>query len=423
MLCAVLLARTAPIVNGVALRAAIGRPSVLSDALIGQILSSGILVNSWAKAHSGEAPHFFRFKDILNSLREGIFVPAIFGNRLESLEDRTGKPVLKQWAFEFDRLVARVGEPVDGHWEYFIDDTADREGATGQFIGKRGHVARSAYLRVLALAFDLWGVPEEPTIAEAMFAMPSDPTFLQMPPGDAPEWARPTHLSRPRSSEECQETVESASEAARAARSGEELVHLNIPIGRDKQFQADLEILSILVKGECKDPREVFRFHDWLPGHVYLKRDQHWQIEGGQLPLGGELPVTGGCVLPALIPAVSKYVGYFESDLVGRMPYLPANYSSNVKLISSPKEGGMEIKLDGVACGALRYWTWMWGATHHRVLGPHTAIAVTVSKECLSSVLSVSGYRAIKIWRISSLRRNSDYGKWEESEEYGVIAD
>src|SRR2546428_9930104 len=153
-----LLAKSAAVVSAHRLRHAIVKPSLLSDLLVNQISGNPALINTWINAHSGEVPPLFGGKKIIEELTAGHLVPPILSNRLKQLEESSGRPFVRQWAFEFQRLHDTYGEQGHGHWEYFSD--SERRRNTGQFITRRGHVARSAYLRALALAVDTWRLPE-----------------------------------------------------------------------------------------------------------------------------------------------------------------------------------------------------------------------------------------------------------------------
>jgi hypothetical protein len=419
-LCAIILARDSDVISLESLRRAIQRQSILSDTFISEAFRIPILYNSWAKAHSGEASPLYRAADIQNELVEGKVVPPILADRLIKLERTYGNHVLKQWVFEFDQLLYKQGSVSDGHWSYFISD--DRERATGQFIGRRSHLARSAYLRTLALAFDVWGMPEEVVRSEAMYASPVDFAFLRMLPGEAPNWAIPFHEAQPLSREDWEGVLRALTQAISERDGARRLLHLNAPVQQSKRYQAEAEVVTVLYRGEKPSVEDIFRIHDWLPGHTYIARSaEHDFLIDGRDPQES-IPLNHRTmVLPALLPAVAPFVGYVHSDLVGRMPYLPASYSSDISFIGRPCRHGVDFALDGKIVGEFRYWNWRWSPTHDKALGPNVAVSVTLSCEGVSQLIRGSEMEYMRVWRAKVLSRGNDYGKWEEVCHHGIL--
>lgn len=420
-LCVLVLAGDSKVMALGALRSAIRCPSILSDIFISEAFGTPILINSWAKSHSGEAPTLYSANDIADELSKGQIVPSILATRLRALEARSGKPMMKQWAYEFDRLLAKLGPQADGHWSYFSGD--DRQRAVGQFIGRRGHLARSAYLRTLALAFDRWEMPEEIAHSEAMYATPVDFSFLRMLPGDAPLWAMPFHQAQPRSIKEWEELLSAVARGTfQKEDSRQQLLHLNASARCSERYQADAEVITLLFSGEPLPVEEVFRIHDWLPGHIYIERDSDWQFAVNGREPDAIFPLNDGInVLPALLPIVGRFVGYFHSDLIGRMPYLPANYSRNIAMVARPRIGGADLQFEEKSVGEFRYWNWRWSPTHDKALGTHCSVSVTLSDDCISQLLKVPKMQCSRVWRATVLSRESDYGEWQESVHYGML--
>lgn len=419
-LCILVLASDSKVMALGALRSAIRCPSILSDVFISEAFGTPILINSWAKSHSGEAPLLYRANEIEEELSKGQIVPPILGNRLRKLEARSDKPMMKQWVYEFDRLLARLGPQSDGHWSYFSDD--DRQRAIGQFIGRRGHLARSAYLRALALAFDHWGMPEEIARSEAMYATPADFSFLRMLPNDAPSWAMPFHQAQPRSGEEWEIALDAIAQGAFQKEDSRLLLHFNASARCSERYQADAEVITVLSSGELLPIEEVFRIHDWLPGHIHIERTPDWRFAINGREPDAIFPLNDGIkILPALHPSVGRFAGYFHSDIIGRMPYMPANYSRNVALTAQPRIGGADFEFKGQNVGEFRYWNWRWSPTHDKALGTHGAVSVTLSDDCISQLLQVPGMQCSRAWRATVLSRESDHGEWQESVHYGML--
>lgn len=400
-------------------RSSIPWPSILSDVFLSRISDLPTLIPSWTKSHSGEAPTYFSADSIERELRGGKIAPRILWNRLAALERSSGKPFIKQWVYEFDRLLSRVNIEYDGHWSYFSDN---RQGSVGQFIGRRSHIARSAFLRTLALAYDQWGMPERTAEFEAMFATPVDFSFLKMLPGDPPSWAVPFQNALPISAEDWGKTLCEVAQAVSQQENGRLLLHLNAPIRHRELFRADAELITVLHNNEISSVANCFQIHDWLLGEYYVERSQE-----GQFVIGKHIPDAffplgdGSFMLPALLPLVERHVGYIHSDLIGRMPYLPANYSYAPGMKTTPRLGGADIDIPGETIGEFSYWNSQWAPTHNKALGTPCAVSVTLSKPHVEQALQVAGMRYSRLWRVTTLTRESEYDEWQETKYFGVI--
>lgn len=273
-LCIVLKAKGSNILSLSNLRQAIQSPSILSDYFISQAFDVPILVNSWDRSHSGEAPPFFQSNKIEKEFNKGHIAPPILSSKLSALEKRSGKPFLKQWAFEFDRLLAKNTYQSDGHFSYF-SDSHDRQSSTGFLIGRRSQLARSAYLRVFAFAVDMWDMPQDLALNQAMNASPTDICFLQMLPSNPPNWASKVHQMSPRHEEDWNNAVQKIPLLLEEYESDQFLMHFDGPLFSNDKYQAQLEIISILSDGADVDPQDAFRMHDLLLGrflfHVMTK--------------------------------------------------------------------------------------------------------------------------------------------------------
>lgn len=418
-LCIVLLAKNSPYLSISDIRLAIRRPSVLSDELIGQ-LGSPLLVASWSQAHSGEVPPFFTGSTALDELAARHMVPGIIQSRLKALQKETGRPYLRQWAFEFTRMSDSMGPQADGPWSYFGSD--DRRRSVGQFVSRRGHLARSAYLRTMAAAVQHWNLPERRAVVESFYAGPADYSFLQMLPAGAPHWIATIGGARPTSEAECDRLVRTL--LANADRDDEfsSLMHMNCPLPSSARYQGQLEVVTAYCDAAVPNGDQVFDLHNSLPGEVVVPRDSHlsWIV----LPNRAFDDVgayDGARLLPALLPCVQRFVGYLHADLLSRMPYVPANYSSSGPVIVRPRAGGADIEWNGVEVGRLFHWNSHWAPMYDKSLGAGCGVAMTLSANAMAALQGSSRLRAFRAWKATILSRPSDYGDWTETQLSGTI--
>ncbi len=410
----VVLAKDSDCISIDKLNESINKPSPLSDILIQEISGTPSLINTWRHAHSIEPLPFFSNNDLLKDLTEGKEFPPILSTRIKKLEKEYGYPFANQWLFEFQRLIDTYGLASHGHWEYFTQD--DRENNTSQFITKRTHVARSAYLRTLSFAYDVWGLPETRIIHEAKYATPIDITFLKMPPGSEPSWTKELHNDSPTTTQAFEEILQRLLDDISKYEKSSELLFLNSALKYDKKYKAYIEVISCLHNDSPPSPDEVFMLHDSLPGRVILPRSSNWNIEVPQLidKIDKFVTDSGGTIMPTLVPCVNNHIGYMHVEHFHRVPHIPSNYTSSSPIIAQPKKGGMDILLDGRSIGDFRYWNYLWGPSYNRTLGPSCGISLTILHDEIIRCLNIDGMKLNRFWRAKVLTRKSDYGKWEE---------
>lgn len=414
----VVSARGAPVLSSADLRAVINAPSVLSDAFIGHAFGTPVVVHSWLKGHSGEAPRFYHRPDLRGELARGQIVPRALLLRLQRLQRDSHLPFIAQWTFEFERLIERSDSSKDGHFSFFLPK-GDR-GEVGQFVAQRGQLARSAFLRTIALAADVWEMPIAEARAAAAVASPADLSLLPMLPGKVPGWIVPFHEARPDTPDEAASLAYSILRDVHQAEA-KALLHLNAPLHEDARYSCELEIVSIRGSGDAIDAEEAFSVHDFLPGRMYVPRGEDLTLRIDALNSDATFPAkVGGRLRPVLLPMVGNNVGYLQPDLVMRMPRLPAHESQS-PLITSSRKGGADVRLSGTKVGELLHWNWKWRPTHPKHLDGHAGVALVLDSDVSKRLLHIEGMRLWHVWRARVLRRDTDYGEWREEVWHGSV--
>lgn len=412
------MARGSTVLSSADLRAAIDAPSVLSDVFIGHAIETPVLVHSWLKSHSGEVPRFHQSPELTEELECGAVVPRILMHRMQDLERRSRKPFVAQWTYEFERLLERSDNDDDGHFSYFLPSDDRKE--SGQFTARRGHLARSAFLRTLALAGDQWHMPIPEARAEAMFASPADLSLLPMLPGEVPPWAKALHSASPGTADEAAALAASALREVYEGPGGA-LLHLNLPLQGNVRYHGELEIVSVLTSDESVDLPQALHLHDWLPGRVFVPRADDLTLRVDPLEREAAFPTkAGGFLRPVLLPLVDEFVGYLHADLVTRMPRLPA-HNSETQLIVVPRKGGADVLHSGHKVGELQHWSWKWRPTHPKGMGGPTGVALVLESDVAERILHVDGMRLVHVWRARVRRRETDYGDWIEEAWEGSV--
>jgi len=104
------------------------------------------------------------------------------------------------------------------------------------------------------------------------------------------------------------------------------------------------------------------------------------------------------------LPAIAAFGGYIHSELIRRMPYLPANYTKN-SFIARPCGSGASLQLNDKIIGDFKYWNWRWRPAHHKAMGTGGAVPITLSRDGLYRLVHESTLEYTRVWRATVLSR------------------
>ena len=356
----------------------------------------------------------------LKELLDGRVAPPILANRLRRLERISGRAMLNQWAHEFRSLCERYKASSDGHWQYFV--VGERETAAGSFVTRRGQLARSAYLRTLSLAHDVWGMPHELALEESLYATPSNLSLAQVVPGERPEWALRLQDRRPGSATEWAAVAKECCDLAVEGEANPELLHLDIKLATNELYEADLKIISVLHEGEISKPAEVFEFYDSLLGTTSLTLDESSQSHIAATEMRRFITETQSEIFPAVFPALDRHFGYFHLDLLHRLPFMPANYSKHHRIDASGTDGGMDFSSSNRKIGELRIWLDRWSPTHNKHSGSHYGTSLRVASAFRKDFLGDPRMKLSLFWCATVCSREKTYADWTEEVVIGQLA-
>lgn len=394
------------------IRRSIARPSVASDLLLSLATGNPILVAAWAGCHSGPAPKLLALQEEERDLRAGTFIPPFFTHRLEDLQRLSGRPFVRQWAFEYSVLAGRHGWHGDGHLDYFFG--SDRK-HVGQFVARRGHLARSAYLRTLACAVEHWGMPEAIAFEYSSAAFPAEPIFLRLAPQPAPAWADLVHRRR----------AEEASDGPKLAQTlvhvfehelQRKLMHCSLAVVDEPRCHVQLEVFSVVAPKAGFDADRAASFSAHLLGKASPARDG---IRAFVSPVMTPHGTDALGFVPVLLPLIGSTVGYLQADLLGIVPYTPVSTKNFPNLELVPLPTGSVLQSQGRAVGSWDWWLWNWKPGHPRDWRPPNACCTSLAHDAAEQVATDLGGNIEHAWRLTIWRRERDYGEWSELKEFG----
>lgn len=410
-LCPLLIAAPKPEV-AVLMRKAISRPSLASDALLSIATCSPSLIASWTGCHSGPAPRFDNLHEELIRLRAGTFVPPIFGNQLERLQNQTGYPFLTQWGFEYQQLFSRFGRNGDGYIDYFCG--SDRE-TGGQFVARQGHLARSAFLRTLAFAVEHWDMPMEAASSLAEVAYPAEAIFLRFPPQPAPAWASRVQSRDAAEVQDAPAIANALVEAIETEMHGR-LIHCSFAVVDEPNIRIHFEAFAVGEADEDLDENDVFRFHRHLLGKITPDRDGLRAFVSPDLGFNGDTPLG---FAPLVMPLIGYRVGYLQTDLLGRIPYVPASSQGlpNLELVLAGDRAVFRSNSRDV--GTLAWWCWNWRPTRPREQPPSIACCSSLTHDAAQALVKHLDGGIEHVWQLTRWTRDGGFGKWTESKTTG----
>jgi len=394
------------------IRRAIKRPSIASDGLLSLVTGSPTLVAAWTGCHSNPATRFVVLDEEESLLRAGTFIPPLFTHQLEKLERQSSRPFIRQWAFEYRVLAARYGIHSDGHLDYFLG--SDRENV-GQFVARRSHLARSAFLRTLACAVEHWHMPLGVASGFAETAYPAEPIFLRIRPQNAPEWARGVQRRASIEAADAPTFAKTVIDSIETELNGR-IMHCSLAVVDEPRCHVEFEVFAIAGASATLDEAQVLRFYDHLLGKITPTRDSLRAFVSPDFD--SEVREALGFV-PLLLPLVGYSIGYLQADIVGRVPYVPTASIGLPHLELVPMPDGAVFRSEGCDVGSWAWWRWNWKPTHQRDQPAPTACCSSLTHRAARRLIEHFGGRIEHVWRISTWTRETDYGEWTETKETG----
>lgn len=393
---------------------AIPRPSPASELLMSIATNIKPKVSTWSGSHSGPVPRGSDFSKEEKALRAGSFIPPLFTGKLVELQEQSGHPFLQQWAFEYKTLSDRTGSRSDGHLEYFFESERSN---TGQFVALRGHLARSAYLRTLAYATQHWKMPSDHAFHYASVALPSDPIFLRVAPQPAPAWAPFAHerssidASDPRSL--ARSVIKHVEQAKQA-----KIVHCSLAVVNEPRCHAELEVFAVVRTGHAVDARKAFRFYHQLLGIATPFRHRLRAFVSQPIDLETAQRLGFG---PLAVPLIGPKVGYLQTDLLSRPPYMPLSTRSVPKVALVPRQERATLLSEEREIGEWHWWRWNWNPGHPAGWPAPTACCTYVKQADAEQMANDLNGRLEYVWMLTTWQRDTDYAEWTSTEQIGNL--
>ncbi|WP_394390772.1 hypothetical protein [Shewanella woodyi] len=397
----------------------IPRPSPLSDLLLENIGLPIQASNSGLK----EVPECFEIPDDFDGV-QGADLPRVFHTTMSNLEALTQLPFLRQMAFEWvENQAAYPDVPYQGDPWYFTHSLGDD--FIGQYSARAAIRAISAYLRTLAVAKELWGMPLQLVSEKALLAMPVHPSLAFLRP------KRPSWFPEMTDFDGDEESIDSSLRALLARVDltcpSDELIAFHSPIVMSMERCVEVSMVRWAQGAgssidDVKLPVYLGAF--WRQGSTfssaYVEPLSTTTILA--MPTFRKLMDDNCKAWPLAGPLDFKRIGYLQHDLYPSRLFLPTLPDLDEAEIT-PRDGCLEVKVGTQTVAELSYWNAGWGSARPRYLGGNCGTAVISNGKAYRETVSIENLslREFYLWQVRTLSRSGSNEKFSESLVTGVL--
>ncbi|MBB4575963.1 hypothetical protein [Rhizobium lentis] len=333
-------------------------PSILADYMLKEIYGPAAPSGSWASRHSGRAPPSFEPGEyFLRHQRDQI--PPSLAAELLRLERLSGLPFLKQWAFEWEHTKTSTDAPLSGFPYHFLEAALEQSGVSAQLDQRQGDIYRSAYLRTLHCAVDIWRMPLEEACEAATKCLPLNRGLVDIGPVDRPHWLGELPDECAPDNAPLKSIMKEILKAATKS-DGLVPVHLRTPLSLKISEFSSLTLSCALLS------------EDFVPvpdTDIADLRTTAWDLPTGSLFAGQPRqlgvddyapPTSRGTRLPFCVDIFPFPFGYWMGDLFHLGLSLPASYAFNEVISYHCRGGGILTEMNGQTIGRWTTWNDHW---------------------------------------------------------------
>lgn len=333
-------------------------PSMLADFMLKEVYGPLASVDDWTSQHSGEAPPSFEAPAYFLRNRTAQ-IPSSLGDELTRLEKMSRLPFMKQWAFEWEKTSTAAAAPLSGFPYHFLDASIERSGVSAQIDQRQGDIYRSAYLRTLHCAVDLWNMPLDVAYTAACKCLPLVRGLVDIERAGRPRWLGELPDACASEAAPLEPIIRQILKAA--AGSGALVpVHLRTPLSLDISEFSSLTVSCALLSD------------DYVPvpdADIADLGGSAWELPIGSLFSGQPprlnaedrfQPAVQGKRLPLCVEVFPFPFGYWLGDLFHLGLGLPASYAFPQPISYRCADGGIVTEASRQPVGRWTIWNDHW---------------------------------------------------------------
>ncbi|UJQ95498.1 hypothetical protein [Mariluticola halotolerans] len=333
-------------------------PSILADFILKEVYGPLASLDDWASQHCDEVPPSFESSEYFLRNRTSQ-VPSSLGDELTRLEQMSSLPFMRQWGFEWENTRSTTDAPHSGFPYHFLETSLERSGVSVQIDQRQGDIYRSAYLRTLHCAVDLWGMPLDVAYTAASKCLPLNRGLVDIERVDRPHWlgALPDLCA-----DEDTSLEPVIREILKAGTASGSLVpvHIKTPLSLSIAEFSSLTVSCTLLSD------------DYIPlpeTDIADLGGSAWELPTGTLFFGqpSQLkaedrfrPAAQGKCLPLCVEIFPFPFGYWLGDLFHLGLSLPASYAFSQPISYRCADGGIITKVGQQPVGRWTTWNDHW---------------------------------------------------------------
>jgi hypothetical protein len=391
---------------------AVLRPSMLTERLLADMkLAAEAAVMPPLVA----APSDYRVSEEFER-RQGRDVPLIHYSTVTRLKRRSGLPLVRQMAYEWDQSKdAYPDSPFQGDLAYFVRSAGDN--GIGSFADRTSLRMITAFIRTLEVARSIWRAPDDLALCFARRALPLEPTFAFLRPS-RPTWMPALSLAVAHDAGSISGFIVDAHAALEALEPQAALLALVTPL-----HVSNFEMVELTVVRWRRWGSKTFEASDLWERYAARQHRTYgdfdsdkWGLQSSISSLPLEQVVDEECNAAPMAAHLSmERIGYLQRDLFPERLFLPVVTGMTERLVAEPSGGTLGIKARGDAVATLSYWTAGWSPGHPSGTSGLVGTSLVGRLDGPQSELEDAPDGHFCLWRLTRLTRKHGYGAWEKN--------
>jgi hypothetical protein len=396
----------------VALVSRIHHRSVLADAILERAYGARNGMGGWQHCHSGFVPRGFVATEYFDE-HKAAHVPGILASNIDRLQNATGYPFRRQWAFEWQSLCERTKTGYTLYPHYFDDAIQTPGHVVGQYWQRQSEMYRSAYLRTLHLAVGEVGLSREIATRFCAESVPSIEGLFDIEPGSRPIWLG----SIP---ERCVENPESfpglmAELTTATAALPMRPVSVRMPIARSATRYADLTLTAALASPDFV-PRPGAGLNVPLDlmdvGQSFALTGRRPEVDLDDAQTSG----ATGFAVPVCTSLMPMPYGIWHLDYLAVGMPIPTSYCLPADSVISCSTEGIHATAANSIVASLQFWHDEWTPNYPKEGNTRCGVVTTLDARCLSNAEQNLGLKLCWFATVRHWAQPTSYGAPELSE-------
>ncbi len=402
------------------LSSALDRKSILSQVLLDELGSGGVSHPDWSKLYSASAPKNF-IPDPFFSKYSRNFLPPTYDDFAKEIESDTGLPFLRQWAFEWHKIMESLGkkaskEPLDFMGREYSDHYV-------AFDTEMSEVYRSAYLRTLAWAVVVGVLSREVARILAIRTCPIDLGLWRFDPSPKPKWWPNVDVidEEAKMATRLWQQVEESSRTQRLGGSDWITLEAAGRVHEDGDVY-DLELFGLFGRDRGSSPpnlNEIVRWcrwrnvAEWGPSSLELSgRVKHVSPDSLTKNFNGWQMVPASC---RVITSTTPRWQYWR---VFRGVWIPAPFMGSDDLSIQCSEEALIVSQKEETIGRWNDWTHRLKEKAIANLSPSTGQILVARRKEVEDFLKATNSKFSWVCCLTKFHREHDYEPYGQSEDF-----